>query len=308
AFTDIPPPPDVEPLPDIFYEMRKGVSVEDRLYLENPGALTAREPSSVEPPALFSADQPASYESAPFDAARAIGGVTVEAFIGTTKEAAIYRATNLATVEVVVNRVTPAGAVEIARGTRRLQFTYTAYPFLREWVFPLDEDVVFDEGDRLRVSVILKALSPPVPAGIFIYADNVGPSSVGIGARLDRIAPNSSEDCMERPECVEIGGARQRAEFWCPEASTGAPEEIRYAVEWYGPPGSSAILNCGGYVMATCTVPGEATDPWARCYAESLTWPETSGSRTECLYVTRDGARVGGRGSCRALVLVDEEP
>lgn len=82
---------------------------------------------------------------------------------------------------------------------------------------------------------------------------------------------------------------------------------MEFRVRWYGPPGSSAFLNCLGQVHAMCTVPGGEGDPWGTCEETSLLPVAIYDSHDSiCAYVMPGGGRApeGARGRCEAVVPV----
>jgi hypothetical protein len=107
----------------------------------------------------------------------------------------------------------------------------------------------------------------------------------------------SPESCALRHDCANIGGEVRSSTFFCDDISP-----IR--VSWYGPPGSRALAECQGAV-ATCTVPGEAADPWATCDATSDIEPVYGGWASLCEFRTADGS-IAGKGQCESVIHLTE--
>lgn len=169
------------------------------------------------------------------------------------------------------------------------------------------EWVVFEPGDELELRVQTSSfctLPPsPHPEGDYVvYSEAEStPSRLFLGESTREYEPGSFEACQEirdnysdaEPEedieCSWIGGARQNIPTECVEG--------RYKVQWEGPPGSGALLECSE-ASVMCTVPSDV-DGWGSCEAEGVANKlRTTAGQQLCTYFTDSGEQVDGEGQC----------
>lgn len=304
----VPPMPPAEPLPDEYRAIRASVDAERTLYLREPDTLSTSAPTKQAGARVFLGDEPVTSLSEPL-APHATDALEVELWIGTDAE---YHATYLGRpttvhtevtgLQMTIERIGADGASEtLVQRESLLRLASPGVPVYRRWVLPLAEVHAFAAGDRLRLTLNLRsdltAVDQPKVAWVLYSDAALTPSSVSLGRKVTPVVPGTSRECKIRVDCAEIGGARTLTAFECNVEHT-LPNHPRIKVRWTGPPGSSGVARCQGYV-AICTIPGEpATDPWGTCVAEASVVEAYDSYDTACFYLTRDGMAVAGNGRC----------
>lgn len=296
GFTSIPPAPEVEPLPESFLRVRVGVTDEADLFVHD-GSLRADTPAGDQPTVtVIQQNTPTSFTSEPFAARADVGGVRVSLWTGTTGESAFGSLNGAFRLISTVSRVDTNGvASTIARTDARLRRTPTGSPAHRAWVLPLDEPVLLEAGDRLRLTLELSTvgsntLIPEI--ALLLYSDSAAtPSKVALGSALWPVFPESDAGCDVRHDCARIGNGVELSSFYCDDSS---PIRVR----WRGPPGSVAWASCWDQV-ATCAVPGEPGDPWGECEGTAVRSSFDAGYDTTCGYRSVHG-EPGGYGRCES--------
>lgn len=306
SFDQIPPPPPVEALPEPYERIQVGVEVERTLYLRSQDGLSEEPPTEDIGARVLLGDAPVTFTSEPLDALNT-SGLLLGLWFGTSAE---YQATYLgrpttvhstmAGFQTKIERVDSSGAHVIVDQETRLQLTYAMAPVFREFVLPMDDAIAFEPGDRLRLTLNLRSDLPNDEAKLAwaLYSDAAStPSQVALGRAVAPVLPGTSMQCQVRIDCVEVGGARQTAQFDC-DIEGAAPDLPTLRVTWTGPAGSTGGAQCQGAVI-TCTIPGRPPeDPWGTCKAEVPMMPTWDTYETLCFYLTADGGRADGVGRC----------
>jgi len=306
AFGGIPEAPEPEPLPEVYRTIRTSVEAERTLFLRDPDTLSEDPPTRDVTARVLLGDEPISFTSEPL-APYNTDAIELELWFGTDAETpATYlgRPTTVhntvAGFSITVDRLSADGTEQLVSKDSLLRLAHPVLPVYRRWVLPLDREHRFSEGDRLRVTLLLRSDLPEADEAKLawiLYADaSSTPSSIAMGRQVVPVLPGTSRECKIRFDCAEIGGMRRLTNFECNIEHT-LPDHPRVRVIWAGPPGSTAGVRCGSYIT-TCTIPGEATDPWGTCAAETPVLSVLDSYDTSCFYLTRDGRPSAGIGRC----------
>ncbi len=297
-FPGIPDPddaPDLEPIPEGF--TGQGPSLEltgPVFYFDGEDGLST-EPRERGAPLVRTAriSEPIVHTSQPLAEAFTASAGEIDLWAGTQAELGL-------TVGVVGIRMTAERVLADGSGTETVfedidgifNLVPPLLPALREGVRLLDEPVTFEQGDRVQVTVELipAHMAAPALGSWTVYSDaHPTPSRIAFGERVELIEPGTEAQCRETATCKNIGGDIEQVMVRCTD------DFITYHVEWFGPPGSSATVECNTAV-ATCTVPGGPGAPWSECEATS-TFTNLSTGNGRCTVTMPDGT-IGGQGRC----------
>ena len=294
GWTPPPPPPPADPLPQSFLERRVGVEPRARLHLTGAALLAPDEPSAQTPrTTLVRAGDSIRFESLPL-AATSFSGVEIEVWMGSTAELPALRVNGFLTA--TLERVIDSGLTQnVATDARPLVFVPFAAPTLRQFVFPLDEPVTLQEGERLRLTLaftLTGANTMDAAYAVFYWGSPSTPSAVVLGERAPAL-PLEPLGCQVRADCARIGAGRDASGMQC--------DGGLFRVLWRGPPGSTAAVSCETSV-AVCTVPDAEGATWGTCVADALLASQSSSSNGVCSARDRDGRPSVGEGRCEAIV------
>lgn len=308
SFSGIPSMPPAEPLPDDFIVRNPSLHVEQTLYLARDGSLRESFPEQGEPeihPIDGATD--ITFTSAQLDEAVAYSAFHASAFVGMIGEGCETSLNNIK-IRATFARVDAAGDTHRIGATEdRLLFTCTTAPYQRDLPLILDEEVPFEAGDRIRVSIGARQTQPiitqekpgPFSTGL-LYEDGAPtPSRIEVGSTVRDPLEGSAEECLIRQDCSDLAGHATSGPVLCGAAGM--------AVDWFGAPGSGIVARCGETAIG-CVVPGLPTDPAGRCHAETVVGSVFEHARGDCRAITPEGFRTSGRGRCSALKFIDDDP
>jgi serine protease AprX len=270
TFNGIPAMPAAAQIPDSFVVSEESIEVTEALFMHPGGGLDATPNFGAPATQITDTARPARFLTSVADAPRDIDGIAVQAWLGfVVPEVCASRVLPgplMARADVA--RVAANGDVEqIAAARLSTVFNCPLKPFMREFVFPLEEPVHLDAGDRLRISVRGEKTAPTPNADIpsaetaVLYMDSsVAPSQVLLGEAVERPTSGGEAECLIRLDCAVLSAKTPAASILCGPSTT--------SVSWVGAPGTGISTECSGSTTA-CVVPGLPGEPWAACQSDA---------------------------------------
>lgn len=303
--------PEPRPVPDEYDGTLTGFDITERFYLADGGKLVQERPTDDEPGRSVQApNETAVFTSEPLDEPLTTAGIDLAVWIGTLNEnlaSPVGAFDGIDNLEYTIERVDETGTVT-DRFILDSNYWYrdTADPQERDDFEVLEgefgtESVTFEKGEKIRLKIDVRDPYGAKPTGdvlpwVLEWGSQDSPSSIGLGPAEEHNEMGSKEACRQfQPKlCAWLNANYTEPFYRCEARGT-------FRVVWYGPPGSSAVLNCQ-HGSATCSIPQDA-DGWERCESTSM---KISGSArraktVECTYDVPDGTPPKYHGRCTTV-------
>lgn len=284
---DEPEPVDVPP--GIVGHKNPGFIAEERFYLAGDGKLVRERPAADQANrAVLQPEEDLVFTSDPLDEPVTTGGLDAAVFVGTLTEnraLPLWLSTARPTVEVTLERVDPDGNVlDRVIDVENSWYRETGIPIERDFYEPVDREITFQEGDKIRLTIeALGALGRSVNGEnpfpwTAAWGSEDRPAHVGFGPSKEHVEYGSEMDCnLLAPNCSWLDEDH-------PKPFSRCEPRVQYRLVWTGPPGSQAIMECN-QATAVCQIPADA-DGWQTCEAQTLrlTGGARRGVPLECTY------------------------